>query len=764
VTQQVGGEPEAQVAPVVGIALSGGGVRSAAFGLGALQALQRRTGLVHGAGSARFLAAVSGGSYTAAAILMALGGPLSTPSRTWSGRSWELADGGKPDVDGHPTYADQTPLTPLMTRRLEAFGLRSTEWMSVKSPDPLRPGSTESDYLRVHARYLTEGAQIKTVLSFTWLIAFSVLASVSAAVLLGWVGQLVWSLLNDQDRGTAIFSGAVLLVVVGCLAILLRLRRTVVAGRTRESEMLVRDVIGILVGLAVATTVAVLYVGHVDQANDWFGASRERVLSVALLLGIGGSGSLGGVLVSLVRAQLAPRRDTSGKPSRLANAGRTALIVLVETLLLLLVPLAFVAAFVLGWLDAEVMTPYGRQPLVAVAGGVIASGLVIAAVLGDSALSPHALYRNRLARAFSMLRQQHPDQPQGIDPSTQGGESEWPVRTRARLQQPRLSALIPRPAGRGEQDPLEIPELLICASVNISEVGVAAAGSYARPIVFSPSWIYLAGEPTGRLQTEAFERTIGRPASWFRHSFDGTVMSYVALTGAAVSPTMGKFTKTWLRAALTLLNIRLGTWIPNPASDRVQALVAKGELAPRLNLCPSPLLWLRELRGRHYLASRHIYVSDGGHYENLGIVELIRRGCDEVWAFDASDDDRGTWRALSESLNLIASELGCEVKGDFGNFEADDQDSRLIRRTYADVTVSGLRDGKTWTAVIHVVKLGMSRETNPVIRQLAGKYRKFPYDSTLNQLYTAERFDLYRALGYDSATAAIDATGSFPTD
>ena len=77
-----------------------------------------------------------------------------------------------------------------------------------------------------------------------------------------------------------------------------------------------------------------------------------------------------------------------------------------------------------------------------------------------------------------------------------------------------------------------------------------------------------------------------------------------------------------------------------------------------LNRVPGPLLWFRELRGRHYVRSKQIYVSDGGHYENLGIVELIRLGCDEVWAIDASDDDRGTWRALSESLNLIASELG----------------------------------------------------------------------------------------------------------
>src|SRR5215470_19355705 len=48
----------------LGIALSGGGIRSAAFNLGALQALQQRQVLDH----ADYLAAVSGGNYIASAI------------------------------------------------------------------------------------------------------------------------------------------------------------------------------------------------------------------------------------------------------------------------------------------------------------------------------------------------------------------------------------------------------------------------------------------------------------------------------------------------------------------------------------------------------------------------------------------------------------------------------------------------------------------------------------------------------------------------
>ena len=126
-------------------------------------------------------------------------------------------------------------------------------------------------------------------------------------------------------------------------------------------------------------------------------------------------------------------------------------------------------------------------------------------------------------------------------------------------------------------------------------------------------------------------------------------MSYVALTSAAVSPSIGKYTKYWLRAVMTLLNVRLGTWIPNPSTVNVHMQGCadpdrKVVLQSWLNRVPGPLLWFRELRGRHYVRSKQIYVSDGGHYENLGnIVEAdpprLRRG---VGDRSASHDDRGT--------------------------------------------------------------------------------------------------------------------------
>src|SRR5437764_10854998 len=65
-----------------GICLSGGGIRSASYGLGALQAMQEH-GLVTGDEDERvdYLAAVSGGSYIASALTMVARGPIDPRDR-----------------------------------------------------------------------------------------------------------------------------------------------------------------------------------------------------------------------------------------------------------------------------------------------------------------------------------------------------------------------------------------------------------------------------------------------------------------------------------------------------------------------------------------------------------------------------------------------------------------------------------------------------------------------------------------------------------
>ncbi len=110
----------------------------------------------------------------------------------------------------------------------------------------------------------------------------------------------------------------------------------------------------------------------------------------------------------------------------------------------------------------------------------------------------------------------------------------------------------------------------------------------------------------------------------------------VAVSGAAVSPVMGRMTRAPLRLLLGLANIRLGLWLPNPIYLAEHALpVADGSHSfwPRGFARRMARQWrqpglkalLSEIVGGIRLDRRWIYVTDGGHYENLGLVEALRR-------------------------------------------------------------------------------------------------------------------------------------------
>ncbi len=60
----------------------------------------------------------------------------------------------------------------------------------------------------------------------------------------------------------------------------------------------------------------------------------------------------------------------------------------------------------------------------------------------------------------------------------------------------------------------------------------------------------------------------------------------------------------------------------------------------------------------------YIYVTDGGHFDNLGLVELLRRGCTTVFCLDGGGDPPGVFRALGEAVALSRSELQVDVEVD----------------------------------------------------------------------------------------------------
>jgi hypothetical protein len=194
---------------------------------------------------------------------------------------------------------------------------------------------------------------------------------------------------------------------------------------------------------------------------------------------------------------------------------------------------------------------------------------------------------------------------------------------------------------------------------------------------------------------------------------------------------------------------RVDTANPMPAEERATILAERRRVRVGINEM------VQELFGLHPSGGTKLYVSDGGHYDNLGLVELLRRRCSVVWVVDASGDRPGTARALSEAILLAGAEVGANVDLDLDRFALDKETDRQGPVLGATHVLGDVRYGDDSRGMVVVIKLGMTRETADALFAYRAGDRRFPHHSTLNQIYRSARFDAYRALGWDSALLAL---------
>ena len=183
---------------------------------------------------------------------------------------------------------------------------------------------------------------------------------------------------------------------------------------------------------------------------------------------------------------------------------------------------------------------------------------------------------------------------------------------------------------------------------------------------------------------------------------------------------------------------------------------------------PRPHYLFKEMLGRTKLSDRFLYVTDGGHFDNLGIVELLRRGCTTIYCLDAGGDPAGTYAALGEAIALARSELQVDIDIDpspidpraKGEPPATDH---VVGRIRYRATPTGSGEvtcdaSESSGDVGHIVycRAAVTAEAPFDVRAFQAKDRRFPHHSTFDQLFDDEKFESYRALGAHTAGLAVD--------
>ncbi|MDE3195093.1 MAG: patatin-like phospholipase family protein [Acidobacteriota bacterium] len=225
----------------------------------------------------------------------------------------------------------------------------------------------------------------------------------------------------------------------------------------------------------------------------------------------------------------------------------------------------------------------------------------------------------------------------------------------------------------------------------------------------------------------------------------------ISISGAAASPNMGYNTSPLVSFMMTLFNVRLGWWFPNPAKAG----------SWHRGRPPGGLIYLlSELLGLANENRKFVNASDGGHFENLGIYELIRRRARVIIASDAECDPEMTFGSLGNVVRICETDFGAEIDIDVSSIRKQkDTEKSLAHCAVGRITYSnGMR------GYLIYIKSSITGDEDVGVEQYRSGHPTFPHESTGNQFYREDQFEAYRRLGHHITERTFrDADGNATT-
>jgi hypothetical protein len=226
----------------------------------------------------------------------------------------------------------------------------------------------------------------------------------------------------------------------------------------------------------------------------------------------------------------------------------------------------------------------------------------------------------------------------------------------------------------------------------------------------------------------------------------------VAISGAAASPNMGYHSSPAVTLLMALFNVRLGWWLGNPGREGEKTYREEGP-----NFAIQPLL--AETFGLTTDDKPYIYLSDGGHFENLGLYEMVRRRCRLIVVSDAGCDPDFKFEDLGNAVRKIKLDLGVTIR--FHGIEklktrskdGVDVDPRTPYHAVGEIDYPAAdRESGEQTVekgLILYIKPACHGTEETDIRSYATEHPDFPHQSTAEQWFSESQFESYRALGFE---------------
>ena len=217
----------------------------------------------------------------------------------------------------------------------------------------------------------------------------------------------------------------------------------------------------------------------------------------------------------------------------------------------------------------------------------------------------------------------------------------------------------------------------------------------------------------------------------------GTAMT---ISGAAASPNMGYNSSSLLMIVMMLFNARLGWWLGNPR-DGSSVWKRRG---PNWGV----RTYIDEAFGLTGEKNAWIYLSDGGHFENLGLYEAVLRRCKYIVLSDSGADPSYSYDDLGNAIRKIHVDLGIPIAFEGTSLPASGvhagQHHGIARIQYSAMDGNSPEDD----GVLVYIKPSLNGDEPADVRQYAAHDRSFPHQTTSDQFFDESQFESYRGLGF----------------
>lgn len=389
---------------------------------------------------------------------------------------------------------------------------------------------------------------------------------------------------------------------------------------------------------------------------------------------------------------------------------------------------------------AHVLEQGDVRGLLAAVGLLSVLALGVSMATGANAFSLHGMYGNRLVRAYlgATRARRRPHWFTGFDPEDNLLLDDRP--------EPQPAPPGPHPAEAPPPAPVTIrPFHVINLALNlVAPSNRRLAWQQRKAASFTATPLRCGADGLGYVPAWAYGGRQGM-----------TLGRAMTISGAAASPNMGYHSSPLVTLVMSLFNVRLGWWLPNPSPDGQrspdEALAQWRRDEPTMPL----RILLEEAAGRTTDTRSSVYLSDGGHFENLGLYEMVRRRCHRIVVVDATCDPTFAYADLHDSVRKIRVDLGIPVELP-DVLPGPDRSTEHPRRVIGRIRYSA-RDGNApaddgW---LYLIKPRLVGGEPPELAHYAqgdgGGSSPFPHQSTADQFFEEAQFESYRLLGMLSA-------------